>query len=211
MKKTHGFQRYIRNIYVLKYVLWKIQEYRRHYLNYYKILNPSIIDYGGKRFIAFRDYSPKNSYVCIGELRGEEIFNVKRILGKEGVWSAEDPRFFIHKDKLHLSYVKGKWNMKATAGGYSKMAYCALNEDFSVSESNVFDNFEGIQKNWLFFESPEKKLYAITHAHDQKIFDIQNGTTINNDTIMKWSSGEAKKSNNIIGVIRGGSTPILKD
>jgi len=216
MKEISGFQRYKRNTPWLKYLLWKIMIYRRNHFNYYRILNPSIIDYKGRRLIAFRDFCPCNSFIRIAELAGNKILNVKQVLGEKGVSSVEDPRFFLHKDKIHLSYVKGKWDSRAAQGGYSKMAYCVLDDDLSVSENKVFDGFEGIQKNWLFFESPEKKLYAITYNHIQQIFDVENNIIIENDFKIEWPSPKKdnpsdKGKENIVGSVRGGSTPIFKD
>ena len=211
MKRTSGFKKNKGNIRRLK---WKIKEYRRHHFNYYRILTPSIINYKGKYLIAFRDYLPTNSYVRIGELVGNKIRNVKQVLGKKGVCSAEDPRFFIHRNKLHLSYVSGKWDTFATPGGYGKMAYCVLNDDLSVSENIVFDNFEGIQKNWLFFEALDNKLYAITYCHIQQVFDVKNNKIIDNDFKFKWTSFGSQSldnQNDIVGIVRGGSTPILID
>jgi len=183
----------------------------------YKVLNPSIIDYQGQRLIAFRDYFPFGSYVRLGILDGVNILKARIILGEREHWGAEDPRFFIYDNKLHLSYTRTRWDQNSGDNGFGKMAYCTLDENLSPVSNVVFDEFDGVQKNWLFFEAPNNQLYAITHVFNQEVFEVQTQKVIKNALELSWPSVKGQNTpkkkvyKDLVGQPRGGTTPVLVD
>lgn len=166
--------------------------------------NPSIIRYRGRILMAYR-WHPRNgpsTELAISEL--DEKFNVKvndRIQLNPAPVSAEDPRLFIFKDELYVSYVESEWPKRLS--GIIK--YGLLAEDspwrvVEVKQPSLKNDGSLVQKNWVFFEhspalcciyssSPRYEVYDLTHLQAHTDYEV------------RWPYGE----------IRGGAVVAYQD
>lgn len=170
--------------------------------------NPSIIEFGGRTLTAHRFHpNPVFWRTQLAIIDHAEQFP-KSIVIQPPVgfeeYSLEDGRLFIHKEKLHISYVVA----------------CAPNNEFRCAMQygelektetgwriiNAFqpmwgrNDFTGTEKNWVFF-SREEKLYAIYQiGKEQIVLEVERDIVINEFRSISPDCA--------FGMPRGGTQPI---
>ena len=165
--------------------------------------NPSIVRFKGRYLLAFRNRW-SGSDIYINELDNDLIPTDRckklNLIHSASSRGREDPRLFVHDNKLHVSYtgVEGDG-----ANKHTNQLYAVLNDAWDVEEvyhpAYVYRNVW--EKNWVFF-SHEGKLYAIYRTHPQHTVLHING---NNAELM------AMTELNVLwryGEIHGGASPV---
>jgi predicted GH43/DUF377 family glycosyl hydrolase len=167
--------------------------------------NPSLVLRNGRRWLAYRcECIPwfRLSMVALSELDANwnpilEGTTVMNLHSKFGNYCVEDPRFFVYKDNLWLSYTDAH-----------ETALARLNEDMTTADSFYLERpwfHTRPEKNWTFFET-EGRLYAVYALSPHKIIEVntQDRTTRFAHEVrytFKWNWGE----------LRGGSSPVMHE
>jgi predicted GH43/DUF377 family glycosyl hydrolase len=171
--------------------------------------NPSIIKFGDKIIMTYRmESNPWCSFTKIGicELTDKHGYGQLTVLagsnklltlhsdlkGYSKGFHVEDPRLFIYKDELYLSYTDGY-----------QMAQAKINpETLEASESFYIDKpaKNRTEKNWTFFEHKDN-LYSVYQIAPHTIFKMHGPKwerCFEQPFVNKWKWGE----------LRGGTSPI---
>jgi predicted GH43/DUF377 family glycosyl hydrolase len=111
---------------------------------------------------------------------------------------AEDPRFFVYRDQLHLSFT-------AFNGRFASVLYARLN---GLKVDQIYEphyaHRRPTEKNWVFFEGADSNLYcvySIDPVHTVLRVDGE-ATTVASHTdspVVGWVGGH----------MRGGASPVL--
>jgi predicted GH43/DUF377 family glycosyl hydrolase len=175
--------------------------------------NGALLEYKGDILLAYRSYSVKDGRmrIHISKLNKDLTVNtsfspVELVLySKYGSQLFEDPRLFIHKDKLHCSYVNVIPNNR---GGWATVIIVArLNDDLSLDHiiwsKNIGHNLNGTEKNWIYFSNGDN-LYLIYDQSCNHTFQVNENT---GKVIREFQN--SSKVQIIDGYIRGGTSPII--
>ena len=168
--------------------------------NTHRRTNCSILRYQGRLLLAYR-VDLGGCRVWISEL-GEDLVPSKGVCLKldhfRARYGQEDPRLFIHRDRLHVQYA-GVEGMQ----GPTSVLYALLRDDLSV-ERICYPHWwqrPAWEKNWGMF-SHEGELHAVYSIDPHVIFRVEGdsawpayGTGPNP---LPWSGGSR----------RGGSAPV---
>lgn len=173
--------------------------------------NPASIQWRGHRWLAYRtECLPMWKWGRVSLARmgddGRIIEGSNRLLTLPtsfDEWCAEDPRLFIHQDRLYLYYTD-HWT-----GGLAE-----INESAEVVSTTLFpaETEAGRQtrsrhdKNWGFFEA-DCKLYGVywTHPHIVREVDLAAGQ-FGREWRTEWEMPEGP-----CGPLHGGSSPVEHD
>lgn len=166
--------------------------------------NASIAEWNGKTYLAFRKYW---AGARIGICEVDENFQVKGLiktlaLGKllQDRESQEDPRLFVHRGALHVSYTGVNWSIKQPVS----VCWARLTEELDAAESFYLD-FAGRrewEKNWAFFDQ-RGDLYAVYEPNPHRVL-LYNARHF--WEIPRTREHMFPQSN--YGMIRGGAPPI---
>jgi predicted GH43/DUF377 family glycosyl hydrolase len=173
--------------------------------------NGAFIEFKGELLLAYRSYSEKDGKmkVFISKLDRDFFFvdiSFKPVeltlYSKYGSQYFEDPRLFVHKDKLHCSYVNVIPNNR---GGWATVITVArLNDDLSLDHiiwsRNIGNNLKGTEKNWIYF-SHNGGLYLIYDQSCNHVFKINENT---GKVIAEYHQSERVQLIN--GYVRGGTS-----
>ena len=175
--------------------------------------NGCLTSYNGELLLAYRAYSHK--------LNGRSNIFITRLTSSLGVKENieldlpaysptnrqyEDPRLFIHRGKLHVSYVAVEY--EDGHGGQTKwwaaMHVVRLDRNLKVEE-HFLTRFDGNgvdnrQKNWVYF-SHEGQLYCIHDTRCHRLLKLDDKLQVIDVTVshdIQWPRGH----------MRGGTTPL---
>ena len=165
--------------------------------------NASIIRFGGKLFLAYR-YRNAGADVWLTELDEDTYqphgpgrkLDLKHFHAQHG---REDPRLFIHRDKLHVIYV----GVEGKAVGPTSQLIAQLANDGRVERRLFLDlpGREKWEKNWAPFEY-HGELYAVYSIAPHVIIRIRPDgrceRAAETPTPHEWSGGH----------LRGGAAPV---
>jgi predicted GH43/DUF377 family glycosyl hydrolase len=187
-----------------------IQAYKAHTNKDLQItnwLNPSFIDFKGKKIMVYRMESvpfctTTKIGICYLDDNLQPIAGTSKLLdlysnlsGIAPGYHVEDPRLFIHNDELYISYTDGYTLGQAKIDTASLTA----SESFYLKKPAQ----KKTEKNWTFF-SHQGKLYSVYSINPHVIYEINGSdykvsfeTEFNNS----WKWGE----------LRGGTSPVLTD
>ena len=173
--------------------------------------NPATIDWRGHQWLAYRtECQPMWKWGRVSLARLSEKFaaiegsnQLLTLPTSFGEWCAEDPRLFVHQDRLFLSYTD-HW----TTG------VAEIREDGSVADARIFP-FETEatrnlrsrhDKNWGFFEA-DGRLYAVywTLPHVVREVDLKRGQ-FGKEWRADWRLPAGLKAE-----LHGGSSPVEHD
>ena len=167
-------------------------------------LNPSAIEFKGKRILVYRMESKPwcvttKLGICLLDDNDQPIKESNVLLDLHSDlktyakgFHVEDPRFFVFNDELYLSYCDGY-----------QMAQAKINIDTLQAEESFYLRkpvHDRTEKNWTFFEH-ENKIMSVYQVHPHTIFEM-NGADYKNayqteyNINWKW------------GILRGGTSPI---
>lgn len=169
--------------------------------------NPSICRWLNRTFLAYRHHenSRTHSHLYMAELDG--LFNVISdseiaIVGN----SIEDPRIFVYKNELWISFVDAKiaqtMDKSLAIVRYGKLQEgkpWRLTEEYQPKHGK--NEWNGIEKNWVFFEH-EKSLLAIYQSQPSQII-----LSVNKEDCSQGSV-ESKSPFWPYGPIKGGTAPM---
>ena len=132
------------------------------------------------------------------QVLGNTTIHLKHQLSNYG---REDPRLFLHKGKLHLSYIGVKGHSWKTLN--TNQLYCELSDDLKagVVHDPAYAMRQSWEKNWAFFEW-SGLLLAVYQIHPHKVFHIVGDQAFpfaEVDYTPQWSGG----------ALRGGAAPVL--
>jgi predicted GH43/DUF377 family glycosyl hydrolase len=167
--------------------------------------NPSLAIWKGRKFLAYRcECIPwfRLSMVAVSELDREwnpilESTKVLDLHSKFGNYCVEDPRFFVYKENLWLTYTDAH-----------EVGIARLNDDMTTAESFYLERpwyHTRPEKNWCFFEA-EGRMFASYGIAPHKVIEVNledHTTKFVHETRYDydWKRGE----------LRGGSSPVLHD
>jgi predicted GH43/DUF377 family glycosyl hydrolase len=167
--------------------------------------NAGLIRYQGRLLMCYRDgWSGSNCHVA--ELA--EDYTVKSTTPLEDLYhrhgaayGREDPRLFVYRDRLHVSFTGVMVVRGATT---TNQLYARLTDDLAVEEvfNLGYDRRREWEKNWQFFEHDGELLcvYSVSpHAVLQVIKD-RAFTVAETGTEFPWAGGE----------LRGGCPPVRR-
>lgn len=157
--------------------------------------NPSVIEFNGRQLVAFRHHRDRmSSELSMGE--GDAVKPILPPPGTESL-SIEDPRLFIFKGKLHISYVVAK----IVPGNASCIcAYGELEEgvpSWTIKNHTVpqtgKNSFGHMEKNFVFFES-EGKLHMIYTAEPHTVMELNGEKIVKAYTSspVRWPYGQIR-------------------
>lgn len=163
--------------------------------------NPGLIEFRGRLLMAYRT-GWYGSNVAISEILPDGSFGPYTVLDlffpERANYGREDPRLFLHRDRLHVAYigVSGKQ-------GPTHQLYARLNDDLTT-DAMFYPHYEhrrDWEKNWQFF-SHGGELLAVYDARPHTVLSVQGGRTqkiYEEHWSPRWSGG----------MIRGGASPVL--
>ncbi len=165
--------------------------------------NPSMIMWKGELILATRDswgHSKMSTFRLtnsrkdwLGEWKAEAIGSMAS--NHPDAPRLEDPRLFIHKDKLHASFnLPDGYPPKLVQVGYSMISDGLTRiEDTQVFES---PNANVYEKNWVAFSYGDELCWVYAHKPEMVVMSENNVWRTPNK--LPWAGG----------VIRGGAAPI---
>lgn len=172
-----------------------------------RCFNGSIAEWNGKTYHAYRRWWDR-ARVYVTELGPDwqPIGETKQLtLGKlsEDSSAQEDPRLFVHRDRLCLSY-----GGTAFRGGKLHVSVCAavLDENLEVEDCWYphMENRQEWEKNWGFFDS-DGDLYAVHSIRPHRVLLMTQRHS--------WEIPIEEKNRvqlpESLGILRGGASPIL--
>lgn len=159
--------------------------------------NPSIIRWQGRILMAYR-WHPRNTpstELAIAEL--DERFNVKtndRIQFVPAALSTEDPRLFIFRDELYISYVETEWPKRLS--GVVKYGLLVEGSPWHVVDIKQppFGHNDGgakPEKNWVFFQHGQDLLCLYESHPNQTVLRLENPLSLVS-THPQWPYGTIK-------------------
>ena len=175
--------------------------------------NASVTLFEGQRYIVYRD-ATRYSNLWIGRL--DESYsgvgttaNLLDIPHPDAASSKEDPRFFVWRGKLYISFVgvvvsktPGKKNELDTV---CSLLYARINPTTLQAiecYSPYYPNRNKLEKNWSFFEGEDTNLYAVYSIAPHRVLRIEDDRAelvADTPNVCPWHSGEC----------RGGAAPVL--
>lgn len=136
-----------------------------------KRFNASVIEYQNRLLLAYRD-GWAGSEVHLVRLSadfrpvGESV--TLPLTTEQSKWGREDPRLFLHKGRLHLSFIGVVGTSRRLVR--TNQLYCRLSEDgFGVEEvfAPRLEGRRGWEKNWQFFDHNGHLLSVYTPSPHQ--------------------------------------------
>lgn len=179
--------------------------------------NASIIEFGGRRIMAYRSHrmdDPKaRCAIALCELDGKWNAKNNRWLElpmERGDEHHEDPRLFIFQGRLHLTYTDTLFHPGqpyTCCIKYCRLAPAGRNKTGWKAEAvyrPLYGNNSGtgMEKNWQFFEH-EGKLRAIYSSDPHVVLELDGSS------VVSISEGKPGQVTWPWGIIRGGTPPIL--
>lgn len=167
--------------------------------------NPSLIRENGKLLMAYR-WHPKNTpqtALAIATLDDNlNVLSNNQVTVATQRGSDEDPRLFIHKGSLWVSYVDSTWPDRPPKCviKYGKLVRnpWRVEGDFQINYGA--NDGTSMEKNWVFF-SHEDRLYVIYQCEPEHVVLEVSG----NDVVKIHKSAPAVWP---WGIIRGGTSPM---
>lgn len=174
--------------------------------------NPSIIEYQGKRLMSYRFHpNPKEWRTNLAMVEEHTTHNqeyIVRFPDRYSEMSQEDGRLFMFNGKLHMSFTlaafPGVENVTIPcATGYGELIRddAGWRVDFITFPKYGVNNFQGQEKNFVFFES-SGKLHCIYQCSPEHIV-LRLGENGVVDEVYRTESPSWK-----YGEIRGGTQPL---
>jgi predicted GH43/DUF377 family glycosyl hydrolase len=166
--------------------------------------NASVLRYRGRLLMAYRTgwagarihvcelgpgYQPAGRSTTLHDLARHPFAN----------YGQEDPRLFVHRDALHVSYIGVIGNAKGWVT--TRQLYARLGDDLTVGAVHAPELVAGQrEKNWAFFDH-EGALYAVYTVRPHTVVRVVGGKVEEahrtpND--LPWSGG----------LLRGGAAPV---
>lgn len=166
--------------------------------------NPSLIRWHDQELLVYRFHPKKDWCTQLALWDGKQTWPIM-VPDAMQTCTAEDPRLFIHRERLHVSYVAAR----AMTGVFrSVIGYGELNFRGGQWRIEKFiqpfygkNDWTGLEKNWCFF-SHENRLFAIYDCGDeQSVLEFDGPMVINvhRSPVLTWP----------YGAIRGGA--MLRD
>lgn len=163
--------------------------------------NPSLIRYRGRLLMAYRaDRAGSDIHVCelSGPCRapGQSVkLNLRH--PAEASHGREDPRLFVHRNRLHVSFI----GVKGQQGPTSQL-YAVLRDDLTVERVHYphVEHRPQWEKNWGFFSHADE-LYAVYSISPHVIYRIDGDSAYpvhGTPNPFPWSGGHR----------RGGAAPV---
>lgn len=154
--------------------------------------------------LAYRHHGEKNLRTQLAIATLDQHFNVtnNRPVEMDSGFSFEDPRFFMHQQALHMSFVKSVWPVMPPN---CMMQYARLVEGQKWMVENLKqDDFQkndgsGLQKNWLYFEHRGELFCIYESSPKQTVFKVSEQI----DTV--W---ETNRPHWRWGDVKGGTVPV---
>lgn len=167
--------------------------------------NPSLLRYRGRLILAMR-VTMSGSQIHLLEISDDFMTatreTVLEIDHRLCDFACEDPRLFIHKDKLHIAF---SGVQKGTGRIVVHQMYARLNDDLHA-EAVYYPHFHDRadwEKNWGFFSSGDQ-LYAVYSIQPHTILRIDG------DQATRVHQSETKGWSPMIGLKRGGASPVKR-
>jgi predicted GH43/DUF377 family glycosyl hydrolase len=165
-------------------------------------VNGSLIHYHGRRLFFYRVKRAGGSDIAVAELSTN--YEVERtimlpLLHERAAIAREDPRPFIHRDRLHVSFV----GVEVIRGELAiNQLFARLADDLCVEEifAPHWPGRQGWEKNWTFFDC-DGDLFAVYSISPHVVLLIQgNGAeeVARSHGPPNWSGGH----------LRGGASPV---
>lgn len=167
--------------------------------------NAGLIRWRGRLLLAHRDgWSGSNIHIADLD-ESYRVTGTRLISGltrRESNYGREDPRLFIHNDRLYLAYI-GVHGVRSDSI-WTYQCFARLNDDLTVEQTFAprAPGRNQWEKNWGFF-SHAGELYAVYTVAPHRILRIsEHGTATwayEAPTGIRWLGGE----------LRGGAPPVL--
>jgi predicted GH43/DUF377 family glycosyl hydrolase len=166
--------------------------------------NPSLIESGDGYLLAWRHgWQGCQIFACRLDREFRPTTPAKQLdLYQKGAnLGREDPRWFRHKDGLHLMYTGVSARRRQV---FTNVCFARVNEDTLATEDRFLPEYAGRnqwEKNWTFFDHG-KELYAVYTISPHRVLKIEsNHARLLFETPWehRWSGGE----------LRGGASPVL--
>lgn len=162
-------------------------------------INAGIIEFNNRILLAYRT-GWAGALIHIADLTTDwRVIRTKTINGltrAEANYGREDPRLFIHRDKLHVSYI----GVQGRRGGvWTYQCYARLDDNLDVEQTfaPVSPEPHHWQKNWSFF-SHDNDLYAVYRIAPHRILRFNtNGEIVDEiatPCTIQWTGGEMRGS-----------------
>lgn len=170
--------------------------------------NSSLLRYRGELILATRIHTMEGwsaGRIFINRLNDEFRQNGETVEIKvnhpQAEMGLEDPRLFIHRGRLHVSFTGVQ---KADGGIATSQLYARLGDNLAIEElfAPHFPDRQDWEKNWGFF-SEEGQLYAVYNIPGQQILKIDG-----NAARMMYRSETVWPDS--IALQRGGAAPIKR-
>lgn len=160
--------------------------------------NSSLIEHQGRKLLAIRD-GWAGSQIHVAELDKNYLplrCSVLAQLRHETAHGCEDPRLFVFRNRLHVSYT-------GFNGDKTSVLYARLTDDLQVEQvfPLQYAKRQHWEKNWVFFESqnelwcvysslPDHRVLRVTDAYAEDAHETLN--------LFPWAGGHH----------RGGASPV---
>lgn len=171
-----------------------------------EFFNGSIVRYRGRVLMAYR-FGWKGSQIHVVELDPRTWSPVGpatliALTHKESAYGREDPRLFVHRDRLHVSYTGVV--VKRRVGTVTNVLYARLRDNLSVESIHAphYADRRAWEKNWVFFQGASGDLLAVYSVSPHVVLRIDGDTATEvarTETRFPWNGGE----------LRGGAPPVF--
>lgn len=168
--------------------------------------NPSIMEWPGGYALAYRT-GWKGSDIYVGRLDakfrpyGDPV--KLELHHSESAYGREDPRLFVHRNKLHVAFtgVVGSYTRRAVIR-HTSVLYARLGANFQVEAlfHPHYKKREMWEKNHSYFEH-EDRLYCVYWIAPHRVLEV-SGNTVDGEYQMPFSPGWTGESPH------GGASPV---
>lgn len=166
--------------------------------------NGSLFVYQGRNLLAYRS-GWAGSMIYVAELRDLVSYDPVRSTALAlqhplANYGREDPRLFVHKGRLHVSFI-GVQGRGWRTGITTHQLYARLHDDLTVEQvyAPAYAGRQAWEKNWSFFES-DGRLYAVYSIAPHRVLLIDGDRAeLAHESSHRWpwTGGE----------LRGGAPP----
>lgn len=168
--------------------------------------NPTIAEAGTGFIVAYRSHRWGDERTCLAMAELDESFNVRHNswMGFPHSISSEDPRFFRWKNHLWMSYVQSNWPEKPTVASVHFGRVIKSAGGWGLEDVHSLPGRNPIEKNWIFWEGPNNRLFCIYQCFPEHIvWELnEDGSSVEREHVsggVSWNWGTAK----------GGTSPVL--
>lgn len=174
--------------------------------------NASIIEFGGRRIMAYRSHRmDQNGRCAIAMCDLDEKWQGSRnhwidLPLPGGDEHHEDPRLFVFGGVLHLAYTETRFRQPQPYTCCMRYARLALKRRKWAADAVFWPQYgnnsgTSLEKNWQFFEL-DGKLHAIYSSDPHVVLEIDG------NTVKKVHAGAPSQVQWPWGIIRGGTPPL---